>query len=199
MVECEKCHSKYHAICVAMSKGTALENWYCDACQLGRVVAFEQDRNINQGEGMASAPANEAIDEAYCMRRLMIDYLSILTRNAGIVGLKDAYEFHLARWLLELKDQQTLRTRVAELWDPRESSVLNMDGENTLNGMLHCLSDEGRSRIVVDVAVAQSNLLLSHRSLIGLFVNQLIGNKNSALIRKLSLKAIEKVGSYDEF
>ena len=52
---------------------------------------------------------------------------------------------------------------------------------------------------MVDVAVAQSNLLLSHRSLIGLFVNQLIGNKNSALIRKLSLKAIEKVGSYDEF
>jgi len=197
MVECEKCLSKYHAMCVAMSKGTAMENWYCDACQLGRVVAFEQDRSTNQGEVMACSSANVRIDEAYCMRRLMIDYLSILTRNAGIVGLQDAYEFHLARWLLELKEQQTLQTRVAELWDPRESSVLNTDGENTLNGMLHCLSDEGRSRIVVDVAVAQSNLLLSHRSLIGLFVNQLIGNKNSALIRKLSLKAIEKVTDAD--
>lgn len=197
MVECEKCHSKYHSICVAMSKGTALENWYCDACQLGRVVAFEQDRNTNQEDLMACSSANVRIDEAYCMRRLMIDYLSILIRNAGIVGLQDAYEFHLARWLLELKDQQILQARVAELWDPRESSVLNNDEENTLNGMLHCLSDEGRSRIMVDVAVAQSNLLLSHRSLIGLFVNQLIGNKNSALIRKLALKAIEKVTDAD--
>ncbi len=190
IVECGKCHSKYHSNCVAMTKGTAPENWFCDTCQLGRVVAFEQDRNTNQGESGCSP---ELVNEAYCMRRLLIDYLSILARKSGIVGSQDAYEFHMARWLLELKAHQPLQARVAELWDPRESSELNAEGENTLNGMLHCLSDEGRSRIMVHVAVTQSQLLLSHRSQIGLFVNQLIENKNSALLRKLSLKAIEKV------
>lgn len=190
MVECGKCHSKYHITCVAMTKGIAPENWYCDACQLGRVVALEQDRNTNQG-AMGCSP--ELIDESYCMRRLLIDYLSIMTRKSGIVGLQDSYEFHMARWLSELKSQQALQARVAELWDPRESSKIDEEGENTLNGMLHCLSDEGRSRIMIHIAVTQSQLLVSHRSQIGLFVNQLIGNKNSALLRKLSLKAIEKV------
>lgn len=210
-MECERCHSKYHAICVAMTKETTPEIWLCDACQLGRIVDFERDRNTNLGD-LGCSP--DLVDEQYCMRRLLIDYLSIMTRNSGVVGFQDAYEFHLARWLSDLNrvrkqvggsspggegassgrtNMWPLVTRLTELWDPRESSVLNTHGQNSLNGMLHCLSDEGRSRIMVNVACTQSQLLVSHLSQLGLFVNELIGNKSSALLRRLSLKALERV------
>jgi cohesin loading factor subunit SCC2 len=198
-MECGRCQSKYHSICVAMTKETVLETWYCDACQLGRIVDFEQERNANLGD-LGCSP--DLVDESYCMRRLLIDYLSIVTRNSGVAGFQDAYKFHLARWLSDLNRAHKrvgdnnvwpLVTRLTELWDPRESSDLNTHGQNSLNGMLHCLSDEGRSRIMVHVACTQSQLLLSHLSQLGLFVNELMGNKFSALLRRLSLKAIERV------
>jgi len=200
-VECSRCHTKYHSLCMAMIQDTMPESWFCDACQLGRIVDFERLRNTNLGE-LGCSP--ELVDESYCMRRLLIDYLSVVSRKSGILGFQDAYEFHLARWLSELDQVQKqdrgsrtniwpLLARLQELWDPRESSELNMSGENSLNGMLHCLSDEGRSRIMAHLAATQSQLLVSYRSQITLFVNQLIENKSSALLRRLALKAIEKV------
>jgi PHD-finger len=204
---CDRCKSQYHASCVGISASVNLDDWYCDACQMGRIVDFEKERNANMGE---SGCSSSLLDESYCMRRLLIDYLSITTRNSGTAGLQDAYEFQLARWLADISNKAVdsdkgiapshpttsiwpLVTRLAELWDPRESSDLIALGQNSLNGMLHCLSDEGRSRIILHIASTQSKLLVSHRSQVGLFVNQLIGNKKNAMVRKLALKAIEKV------
>jgi len=207
VISCDRCQSQYHSSCVGMSASAVTDNWYCDACQLGRIVDFERERNANMGEFGCSA---DFLDENYCMRRLLIDYLSISTRDSGMLALQNAYEFHLARWLNEISvkyvgqgsaDSRNTRTlwplivRLVELWDPRESADSIALGQNSLNGMLHCLSDEGRTRIVLHTAVTQSQLLVSHRSQVGLFVNQLIGNRKNATIRKLALKAIEKVGS----
>mmetsp|Transcript_2215 Transcript_2215/g.6332 ORF Transcript_2215/g.6332 Transcript_2215/m.6332 type:complete len:765 (+) Transcript_2215:157-2451(+) len=207
LISCGRCQAKYHSTCIALAVGTMPDNWYCDACQLGRIVEFERERNANLGD-LGCSP--ELVDESYCMRRLLVDYLSIMTLKSGFVGLQDAYEFHLARWLSALtrlhengngnEDGSAppptiwpLVARLVELWDPRESSDYTTLGGNSLHGMLHCLSDEGRSRIMVHIAATQSQLLTSYRSQIGLFVNQLIGNKKNSAIRKLALKAIEKV------
>ena len=207
VISCDRCKSQYHASCVGLSASAMTDDWYCDACQMARIVDFERERNGNMGESGCSP---ELLDESYCMRRLLIDYLSITTRKSGLVGLQYAYEFQLARWWDEISQKSgeggsgpsttsttpgrsPLLMRLLELWDPRESSDLIALGQNSLNGMLHCLSDEGRTRIMLHVAGTQSRLLVSHRSQVALFVNQLIGNKKNAMIRKLALKAIEKV------
>jgi cohesin loading factor subunit SCC2 len=207
MLDCDRCHSWQHAGCVGLNRDTVPEQWHCDSCQLGRIAEFERDRNTNMGE-LGCSPA--LVDEPYCMRRLLIDYLSIVSRKSGVVGIQDAYEFHLARWLSELNPRgkggnalngglaqakpntMPLITRLMELWDPRESSDINMLSRTSLNGMLHCISDEGRSRMVVHLSSTQSNLLVSHRSQIGLFV-KLMDSESSALLRKLAVKAIERV------
>jgi hypothetical protein len=84
---------------------------------------------------------------------------------------------------------------LTELWVPNESSDLNdanMIGKKSLSGMLHCLSDEGRSRMVVHLISKQSVLLMSFRRQIDMIV-KFMANDTSALLRKLSLKAIERV------
>jgi cohesin loading factor subunit SCC2 len=212
MLDCDRCHTWYHGACVGLTRDTVPQEWHCDACQLGRIVEFERDKNTNMGE-MGCSLAK--MDESYCMRRLLIDYLSIVARNNGTVGVKDAYEFHLARWITQLDpaagkkaapgDEQPptnqatesspLVARLLEMWDPADSSVLaSRGGSQSLNGMLNCLSDEGRSRIVVHLAVTQSSLLKreSFRSQVGLIV-KLMGSETAASMRKLSVKAIEKV------
>jgi cohesin loading factor subunit SCC2 len=200
MLNCDRCYCWFHGNCVGLSRETVPSQWHCDACQLSRIVEFERDRNTNMGE--LGCPSG-LIDQAYCMRRLLIDYLSIVSRKTGMLRVRDAYEFHLTRWIGELspddkaseQDPKThsmpLIARLMEFWDPNESSNINGNG-STLSGMLHCLSDEGRSRIVIHLSSTQSNLMLSFRRQVGLIV-KLMESDSSALLRKLAVKAVEKV------
>ena len=88
-----------------------------------------------------------------------------------------------------------LMTRLLELWDPRESSDIGATFSlKSLSGMLHCISDEGRSRMVVHLMSKHSQLIESFRVHMGLVV-KLMGVETSALLRKLSVKVIEKVRS----
>jgi cohesin loading factor subunit SCC2 len=211
MLNCDRCYTWYHGDCVGLKRASVPEEWYCDACQLQRIVELEKDRNTNLG---AMGCAVALIDETFCMQRLLIDYLSIVSRKTGERGIQDAYGFQLARWIVELNASPTaaesnhapqmnaktpnmsaLITRLTELWDPNESSDLNdanMIGKKSLSGMLHCLSDEGRSRMVVHLISKQSVLLMSFRRQIDMIV-KFMANDTSALLRKLSLKAIERV------
>ena len=153
----------------------------------------------------------ELIDEMYCMRRLLIDYLSIVARDTGSAAVKDAYEFHLSRWIGQLDhvvdEPATLRqqnatwtrttvlpliTRLLEMWNPVESSDVSSHGSLSLNGMLHCISDEGRTRMVIQLASTQSSLLKSFRQKVELIVKFMASETGSAL-RRLAVKAIEKV------
>lgn len=249
-VSCDKCHTWFHGSCVGLRPDHVPPQWYCDTCQLDRIVEFERDKNINLGEHGCSLAL---IDKPYCMRRLLIDYLSILTRLFGSTtasAIGDAYSFHLAKWAGDLKpsaadmhnqlsnhgndhvnadvnggDEYTrdlteprpstlpLFLRLMELWDPRESSAdvnfsraaaaaaahngnYNNSNHNnrrtSLSGMLHCISDEGRCRLVVHLVASHSSLLVSFQSQIEYMV-KLMGSDASASLRKLSLKAIEKV------
>eukprot|EP00934_Nitzschia_sp_Nitz4_P001911 Nitzschia sp. Nitz4//scaffold222_size33694//5413//10644//NITZ4_007861-RA/size33694-augustus-gene-0.23-mRNA-1//-1//CDS//3329542588//1911//frame0 len=203
---CSRCHGSYHANCIGIDQDTAPEEWFCDGCQLGRVVDFEKDRNTNLGE-LGCSPS--VVDEPFCMRRLLVDYLSIAARKSSHLSIRDAYEFNLAQWIETLSvEPSTLQSPeglghmsvvqyLTEIWDPRESSQMGKSGGSSLNGMLHCLSDEGRSRMVVHLAATQVHLLTSHRSQVGLFVNQLMENRASTLLRKLALKTLEKVTDTD--
>lgn len=198
MLNCDRCNCWFHGACVGLSRDTVPVEWHCDSCQLSRIVEFEQLRNRNMGD--YGCPA-ELIDQGYSMRRLLVDYLSIVSSETGMARVRDAYEFHLARWIRELSPQENgneeeepimpLITRLMEFWYPHESSDLDSQG-STLSGMLHCLSDEGRSRIVIHLSSTQSNLMLSFRRQVGLIVKLMESNSSSHL-RKLAVKAVEKV------
>ena len=198
MLDCDRCHSWFHGDCVGLARETVPEEWYCDTCQIGRIVEFERDRNTNLGNlGLSTA----LLDEPYCMRRLVIDYLSVVARRNGTSGSLDAYGFQLAQWISELEQAEkkekdrsyfTSMTRLLEYWDPNESSHLNSSGSQSLNGMLQCMSDEGRSRLVVHLASTQSRLVRSFKVQMG-YIIKLMSSETGAALRKLSVKAIEKV------
>ena len=205
MLKCDRCNSWYFGDCVGVSQDTLPEKWLCDGCQFDRIVEFERDRNANLGE--LGCPAS-MIDRTYCLRRLVIDYLSILAQNSSSKGTQDVYGFQLARWLKNLEtinsknnyldqdDTLPLIAGLIELWDPQYSpGVYQGDDAGSLNGMLNCLSAEGRSRMVVDFICNLSNLLASFKSQVGRIVKLLESPSKS--VRKLSLKAIEKIADAD--
>lgn len=205
MIKCETCNTWYYGDDVGISRDTIPEKWLCDCCQFDRIVQFERDRNTNLGE--LGCPVN-LIDRTYCLRRLVIDYLSIVTRNSGAKGTQDVYGFQLARWLkilettnaknnyLDENDTLPLIAGLIELWDPQYSpGIYQGDGAGSLNGMLNCMSDEGRSRMIVDFISKISNLLTSFKSQVGRIVKLLESPSKS--VRKLSLKAIERIADAD--
>jgi cohesin loading factor subunit SCC2 len=198
MLSCDRCKTWYHGDCVGISRETTPEKWLCDPCQLERIVDFERDHNTNLGD-LGCSP--ELIDRPYCMRRLLIDYLSFLLNGSGQTGIQDAYGFHLARWLNELDamkiktggnaaspNNNSLISGLLDLWDP---TVPDRLGGGSLSGMLQCLTDEGRSRMVVDLVTNLSGLLKSFPGQVGFIVNLL--ESSSKPVRRLSLKAIEKI------
>ncbi len=205
MLKCDTCSTWYYGDCVGVSRDTLPEKWLCDCCQFDRIVQFERDRNTNLGE--LGCPAN-LMDRTYCLRRLVIDYLSIVTQKSGSKGMQDVYGFQLARWLKNLEtmnaknnyldenDTLPLIAGLIELWDPQYSPGIYLgDDAGSLNGMLNCMSDEGRSRMVVDYISKISNLLTSFKSQVGRIVKLLESPSKS--VRKLSLKAIEKIADAD--
>ncbi|KAL3921434.1 MAG: hypothetical protein SGILL_002747 [Bacillariaceae sp.] len=200
MLNCDRCKTWYHGDCVGISRETTPEKWLCDPCQLNRIVDFERDHNTNRGE-LACSP--DLIDRPYCMRRLLIDYLSFLLDGSGQAGLQDAYTFHLARWLNELESSKkqsdgksaapndaSLISGLLDMWDP---TVPDSVGAGSLSGMLQCLTDEGRSRMVVDLFTNTSGLLKSFLDQVGFIVKLL--EASSTPVRRLSLKAIEKMAN----
>ena len=205
MVKCDMCNTWYYGDCVGVSRDTLPEKWLCDCCQFDRIVQFERDRNTNLGE--LGCPA-QLIDRPYCLRRLVVDYLSILTQKTSSKGIRDVYGFQLARWLkmLETKNAQNnyldendslpVIAGLIELWDPQFSpGVYQGDDAGSLNGMLNCMSDEGRSRMVVEFVCKISSLLTSFKGQVGRIVKLLESPSKS--VRKLSLKAIERIADAD--
>ncbi|KAL3916072.1 MAG: hypothetical protein SGILL_005346, partial [Bacillariaceae sp.] len=203
-LNCDRCKTWYHGDCVGISRHTQPEKWLCDPCQLDRIVDFERDHNTNMGE--LGCPL-ELIDRPYCMRRLLIDYLSYVLENSDQKGVQDAYSFHLARWMNALESSNnregsnngksattnnaSVISRLLDMWDPTPDRL----AAGSLSGMLQCISDEGRSRMVVDLATNLSGLLKSFPDQVSFIVKLLDASSNS--VRKLALKAIEKIGDAD--
>ena len=208
MLKCDRCKAWFHGECIGVSQDDVPEKWLCDGCQFNTIVEFEVDRNTNLGELSCSS---NLIDRPYCLRRLVIDYLSVMSLNSEVMGIRDAYGFQLARWLnqldsaiasnkcnVESRGNMSLIPGLIGLWDPQASLDLNDDyisSHRSLSGMFNCLSDEGRSRMIVDFTCKLSTLLISFRSQVGRIVKLLESPSKS--VRKLSLKAIEKIADAD--
>jgi hypothetical protein len=177
LVGCVQCRTFVHGKCVGIESKSAIpEDWHCDSCRLGHILAREEHRF----PGM-----KEYIDSSYVVRHVFQSSL------AHRLGVETAKQFHLARWMDELDQKcktngwllnpRTIIGELLEFWDKPGPA-----GEH--------LTEEGGNRAILFVAAKGTPLMLSFRCQIR-FVLTLMADNGSHTLRKLSLKAIEKVSS----
>jgi hypothetical protein len=168
VIRCDACHEDFHGTCVGCSLDAVPDGWLCDACRLG---------NIHQ---RVYRERKQTVDDSFV---LQLAFLSNLSHRAD---MEEATKFHLAQWLDELEavkqeggPQQKDHLFLLEYWDK-----ISPCGE--------CLTEEGMNRMILTRAAKSSPLLLSFRKQIS-FLLKLMGDESSHSLRKLSLKAVEKV------
>jgi cohesin loading factor subunit SCC2 len=218
MLNCDCCNTWYHGNCVGMnSRESVPEEWFCDACQMNRIMSYLQDQqksNTSTNQIYDSPrPSQESLETGmtttYAMQRLLMDYVRILVQKQESTQhhhqyegeWKDAYEFHLARWMDQTTtNSTTMIPKWLEIWDAptlennNNKNNVNTDDLSSLSGMLQCLSEQGRIRIIM--LLACHGLLKTFQRQVDWMV-KFMAHDHSALYRKLSLKAIEKVTEAD--
>jgi cohesin loading factor subunit SCC2 len=172
LVACDHCKTFYHVNCVGFSPDA--EEWFCDACHLGHLV--ERERVKYHGE-------QTCIDEVYALYHTHYSNLSNLDN-----GLQDATRMHLCRWVDHLEKQaegtekvkpRHILTGLLQLWE-RPAPAGKPSTNESMNRLIHAL------------LAKTSSLCLSFKSNVA-FVLKLMGDESSQVLRKLSLKALEKV------
>ena len=183
LVGCVGCKTFYHGRCVGVS--TKGEEWYCDACRLGHIFLRERAKfeNVN-GESL--------LDKTYTLRHA---FQAALAHRLGVDGIQDAQQVHLARWIGELE------SRAAASADSKSSNKSHQQHPMVTELLLYwdkagpsgeILTEEGSCRLIMNLACETSPLMRSFRSQIR-YLLKLAEDDSSHALRKLSLKAIEKV------
>jgi cohesin loading factor subunit SCC2 len=183
-VQCEQCNSIFHGKCVGLPDEESIpEQWFCDRCVLGRIIVREQHRTDIAEEGTL------LFDRIYAMRYA---FQSATTHQMCLIddNIDDPIKFHLARWIDEIDQKKISQTglqlkrlatsKILEYWD----SCAGLKPE--------LLSDEGSVRVIVSLLTQTSQFFLSFRKQVEFLVKHL-SDENPQVLRKLSLKVIEKV------
>lgn len=177
-VGCNRCHKFFHGTCMGIADSESVPSgWFCDSCLLQNIQDREQSRYPQ---------AQHVIDLEYTIRH---SYQSQLAHRLGVEGLDHAKQFHFARWLDELEGRCTasgvtkqphqIMNELSEFWEKPGPS-----GE--------FLSNEGGIRSILFVAAKTSQLAKSFRKQI-MVILKFLSDESSHSLRKLSLKALEKV------
>jgi cohesin loading factor subunit SCC2 len=185
LVQCDNCNALMHGPCVGFPDKESLPegDWFCDSCALGRILCREQEW------------AGECLDELYAMR---YSFQFTLVHQLGKVdeSLKDPIHFHLSRWIedsdrklqsLKNKGSSSRRLVVSRLLD-------NWDGVIEPKKLTGRLTDDGCVRVILNLLAQTSPLLSSFRKQMEFLLKQM-SSVNAPLLRKLSLKSIEKVSA----
>ena len=221
MVDCDRCHGWFHGSCVNLSKDNCPRHWVCDECTLqlavidqtkmfaARISRRKRSRSeITESESLPqdSSVASPEIDDIYLMRQLL---LNSLTSNRSPL-IKAAREFHLARWIHEcegcrskkgdpaaLADAELKQTTYMDLWcAPSHELVPGSGGATVDSRRAMNLSEEGNGKLVESLAATNSDLSTSYPRLVGVILG-LMGDRDSTVLRKLSVKTIAQVMHVD--
>jgi hypothetical protein len=197
-VACDRCDHWYHVSCVGHTRDSLPEVWICDACVLRGVVQDE----VALRNGAKSVCG---VDEDFAIRKLLVEHLSRASNVANT--FKDAREYQLARWVDEceslsktysetttlaeesespLEDTRWVCRRLLDQWDRRVEPLKHLGGRGVLT-----LSDEGLLRSALSLA-SKGELVVAFANHLGLMV-QLMSDESPSQLRKLALKAVEKV------
>lgn len=183
-VQCDQCNSIFHGNCVGLPDEESVpEQWFCDRCVLGRIIVRERHRNT------ACEGDTSLLDGIYAMRYA---FQSVTTHQMRLIDqtMDDPVKFHLARWIDEIDRKQITQTglplkrlttsKLLEYWDSRAGLKAEL------------LSDEGNTRIIVSLQTQTSQFFTSFRKQVEFLLKHL-SDENPQILRKLSLRVIEKV------
>jgi cohesin loading factor subunit SCC2 len=188
-IQCDQCNSLFHGPCVGVPDNESTpDEWYCDSCTLGRIVKREQQRLNVPDVDVA------IFDQAYAMRYMFQSMLSQQMRSIDD-KMVDPVKIHLARWIDEIESKRNsisdtsnkelyparlLLSKLFEYWDTNYGP----NGES--------LSDEGIIRVTICLMTKTSPFILTFRKQVELHLKHM-SDDNPQILRKLSLKVIEKV------
>lgn len=184
LICCNRCKSRFHMSCVGVVVGNVPDEWYCDGCRLAHIVERDGLKHECDGE-------KPYVDELYALHHA---YLSMLSHRAeSHPELKDAAQFQLARWIQQLAGQKLSGSPDATiLQQPKRIIGDLLCYWNQPGPGCEPLTEAGTTRLVLSVLAASSRLLNSFQQQIGFFVT-MMEDVSMQSLRKLSLKAIEKV------
>lgn len=177
---CDQCGKGYHSVCVGMDADSPPETWYCDACRLMQVADRVRRRHQADGE-------QELVDEEFVFHHAQQTSVSQRLFAAEMARVS---QFHLAGWI----DQLERKSRDSSGNGSQPSRIVNelMESWSSPGPAGEALTEEGRIRAALYLVAKTTGLLLSFRQQIT-FLIKLMGDEKSPALRKLSLKAIEKV------
>ena len=181
LINCDHCKTTYHGPCVGIAnQEDAPDEWICDSCVLGKIVGRES-RQCQDEEGY--------MDQYYAMHH---SFQAATAHRLG-VDMEDAVHFQLARWIDELEykgvNDDSLTRR------PRKIITRLLEHWNVPGPAAEPLTDEGGNRVIVALMANTSPFFLSFRKQIG-FLLKIMADESTHSLRKLSLKATEKVNMF---
>lgn len=181
MIDCDNCHTWYHAKCVGIHRDTLPNNWCCDGCRFSMMTQQEQAAtgHSNESRGIIDAPyiINRSVENLLCRKFPL------------------AYKFQIASWTEELNKQSKSKGskgyqhaigQILERWDRSSPESIRHFG----------FTHEGGARALLSLTTGYSNFMKSFNALMGLLV-KLMSDKAHASLRKQSIRAIEKVVDAD--
>ena len=196
MVDCDRCHSWYHASCIGITKDTVPETWYCDDCTLQTTI-LNQAKVFARGCGGGSKVLTSK-DHLHVLRQFLLSYLSRTAQSSPSPQADRAREFLIATWVRDLTleknssensgafDLGLVRSHAIAQWSPPANQLTNRSSKY--------LTDDGNQRIMLPL-VCNSELSGTFPQLLGVLL-KLMAN-DMASLRKLSLKAFLQVVNVD--
>jgi hypothetical protein len=186
-VDCDHCRIWYHAQCIGMNRETLPNEWLCDTCTLQAVT---QEQFAIHGNSDA---CRTIIDANFAMNRVLQQHLK------NIYGSEVAYQFHLAKWTEELEKQSKTKQHSSNLVDATHQVIANMLEQWQAPGVgaasllsHHNFTEEGGIRSLLSITTSYSSFIKCFNGLMNLML-KLMSDKLHASLRKLSVKAVEKV------
>jgi len=182
MIDCDNCHTWYHAQCVGIHRDTLPNRWLCDGCVFQNLLEQEKETSghNNKSRGI--------VDNVFIISRELEKHLA--------AAYPLALRYHMAQWVEELHKQSKSKegtrnltgyhnaiAQILERWDQRNAPSDNDRFEFT---------QEGGARALLSLTTWYSTFVKSFNAIMGLLV-KLMADKAHASLRKQSLKAIEKV------
>jgi hypothetical protein len=166
------------AQCVGLNRDALPPDWICDACSLQANMVHEKETT-----------SRHVVDTNFIIHRVMEKHLKC-TRGFQVVA-----QCHVAKWLNELHGKaiqcKSLAIKasynqaiaaILETWDSPCGSSTPRVG----------FTQEGGARALLTLTSSYSSFTKSFNALMGLML-KLMSDKAHASLRKLSIRAIEKV------
>lgn len=170
-----------------MNREALPNEWLCDTCTL---QAVKQEQIAIHGNSDA---CRTIIDANFAMSRVLQQHLK------NVYGSEVAYQFHLAKWTEELEQQSKTKQYSSNLVDDTHQVIAHMleqwqsAGAGVASLMSrHYFTEEGGIRSLLSITTSYSSFIKCFNGLMNLML-KLMSDKLHASLRKLSVKAVEKV------